>query len=139
MAEMAALVGEKELAAEAGGFAGKARAAAAEKFWKVERRSHVHALTRSGKQNPERTVWPAVGILLGVFDGERADATAEMLASGALGRPGDADFSRCSRICVLASARSPYLEEERARTSALVDTRSLAVILDRARPGHTDE
>jgi glycogen debranching enzyme len=84
MAWMAELMSDADTRGEAQMLYEKASRSANEKFWNSETRSLVHALTVSGKQNRELTVWPSVGIMLGVFGGDHADATVELMASNAL-------------------------------------------------------
>ncbi len=84
MAAMAEVVGDTRTLQEARTLEEKAATSADEEFWNPELGSIIHALTKSGKQNRELTAWPALGIMLGVFRGEHADRTAEMLASAAL-------------------------------------------------------
>jgi len=84
MAAMSAIMGDSEIRDEAQALAEKATTALNEKFWSADLNSFVHALTVSGGQNRELTAWPALGIMLGVLQGERADRTAEMMASSVL-------------------------------------------------------
>ncbi len=84
MGTMAATMGDVEIREEAQLLFVKALRSANERFWNPQLQSFVHALTKSGGQNPEITAWPALGIMLGTLRGARADATAERMASSAL-------------------------------------------------------
>jgi len=84
MAAMAEIMSDGRIRDEARALGEKAAKSANDRFWSPERDSLIHALTVSGGQNSELSAWPAMGIVLGIFDGEHADRTAEMMGSGAL-------------------------------------------------------
>jgi hypothetical protein len=84
MAALSDIMGDEQIHGEAQALWEKATKSANDRFWSPELNFFVHALTSSGGQNRELTAWPALGIMLGILQGERADRTAEMMASSAL-------------------------------------------------------
>ncbi len=84
MASMAGAMGDIGIKDEAQVLFEKALKSVNEKFWNPDLKSFIHALTKSGGQNPEITAWPALGIMLGILRGAHADATVERMASSSL-------------------------------------------------------
>ncbi len=85
MSLLSEVMGDSQTRAEAQSLFERALKAVNARFWNPELNSFIHALTESGGQNRELTAWPALGIMLGILQGEHADRTAEMMASAVLG------------------------------------------------------
>ena len=81
---MARVVGDAEVEARAPGLRDLARRTLNEAYWSSERGFHAFALLRSGGTKDDLTVWPAAGLMFGLFDQGPAEATLRHLAADAI-------------------------------------------------------
>ncbi|MFN0207372.1 MAG: MGH1-like glycoside hydrolase domain-containing protein, partial [Planctomycetota bacterium] len=65
----------------------KAKDRIANDFWSEKLQSYAHALLIDNQLSDERTVWPAVAVMYGLVDGERATKTMEWIDSDLLTTP----------------------------------------------------
>jgi len=82
--DMARAVGDVEVAARASELGKLARRTLNDAYWSSERGFHAFALLRSGGTNDDLTVWPAAGLMFGLFDEGPAEGTLRHLAADAI-------------------------------------------------------
>jgi hypothetical protein len=81
MIELSSLMGDQTLRELVGQKYQSAYNSINERYWDPKMGRHVHALTKSGKQNPEVTAWAAAPMMFGLLDPKRAGGTLAMLSS----------------------------------------------------------
>lgn len=84
LSEMARIMDEIQLAEESSRLFEKARHSLNEKFWNEEKGTYNFALTTDDGVNDEVTAWPAVPLLFGLLDEQRAASMLDVLASSEL-------------------------------------------------------
>ncbi|HEX9692817.1 MAG TPA: GH116 family glycosyl hydrolase [Gemmatimonadales bacterium] len=84
MQDLAAFMGEEDLARAAGELHVKARATLNREYWREDVGHHAFGILQSGTTNDELTVWPATAAAFGLFDTGRGRATLRQLAGDAI-------------------------------------------------------
>lgn len=84
LGEMAGMLGEHQLAEECQRFFEKARRSLNEEFWNEEKRIYNFALATDGGVIDEVTAWPAVPLVFGLLDEQRAASMLDVFASSQL-------------------------------------------------------
>ena len=84
LGEMARKLGDAKLAEESDRLFENAHHSLNERFWNEEKGTYNFALTTDGGVNDEVTAWPAVPILFGLLDEQRASSMLDVLASSQL-------------------------------------------------------
>ncbi len=87
VAELAARRNEAVVADEARRHAARAAQRITEGFWDPPAQTLAHCIRTDGALSAERTVWPAVPVMLAIVDGERADRTLDYIDSDAITTP----------------------------------------------------
>lgn len=96
VAELATLMGDAVVAAEARRASERARTRLATGFWAAERGEYAHALLQDGSLSKERTPWPAEAAAWRLVEGPRALATMEQLGKDDLTTPWGVRFLSAS-------------------------------------------
>ncbi|MCL7960870.1 MAG: GH116 family glycosyl hydrolase, partial [marine benthic group bacterium] len=82
--DMARAVGDTAVEARAVELRDLARGTLNEAYWSSDSGFHAFALLRSGGTNDDLTVWPAAGLMFGLFDEGPAEGTLRHLAADAV-------------------------------------------------------
>ena len=83
-AEIAAAIGDREMAAGAAEIRDRALRTLNEAYWSADRGHLAFALLRDGDTNESLTVWPAAGLMFGLFDETPAAGTLRSLSTDAV-------------------------------------------------------
>jgi len=82
--DLARVVGDTEVETAARALRDRARASLNDAYWSPDRGHIAFALLRDGGTNDNLTVWPAAGLMFGLFDDTAAEASLRRMAENAV-------------------------------------------------------